>query len=433
MSAVKRFIASLTLAPLFFASAAHADTLEEALAAAYRNNPNLEDARLAVRSAREDSSQAFSGYMPQLGLTTTYGVRTVETETTGFFGPQVSETNLTPATGSVVLQQQLYTGGRRDGQVRAARAGVEGARHGLRATEQDVLLAAIDAYISVQRDERILLLRREHVDSLTRQLAGARRRLEVGEVSRTDVAQSQTRLAGARASLARAEADLASSRARYELVVGEPPNALEPVEPPRVPTALDTAVREAEERHPDILRAVSDRRIAQARIEIERSALRPQVSIVGRYDHTEESSMENDRSDGASAVAQVSVPLFEGGYARSRVRQGEINVDRAEARIEGRRREIVASVISAWNNLAAGQDIVAAAQEQVAAADLAVEGAERERGLGLRSTLDVLNAEEERRNAQVALARAEADATFASFALLASTGALTVTVLDIKE
>ncbi|MDZ4692488.1 TolC family outer membrane protein [Terricaulis sp.] len=430
---MKRLLASLSLAPLFFASAAYADTLEDALATAYRNNPNLEDARLAVRSARENSTQAYAGYLPSLGLTSTYGVRQGETETVGIFGPATSDYDLEPVTANVTLQQQLYTGGRRDGQVRVARAGIEGARHSLRSTEQDVLLAAVDAYVSVQRDERILRLRVEHVDALTRQLSGARRRLEVGEVSRTDVAQAQTRLAAARASLARAEADLASSRARYELVVGAPPAGLEPVEPPQVPRTLDTAVGEAEARHPDILRAMAERRGAQAQIEVERSALRPQVSVVGRYSHETESSSPTDRNEGASAVAQLQVPLFEGGFARSRMRQGQINVGRAEARMEARRRQIVADVISSWNNLEAGRDIVAAAQEQVAAADQAVDGAERERGLGLRSTLDVLNAEEERRDARIALARAEAEATFASFALLASTGALTVSVLDIKE
>jgi len=431
---MKRLLASLSLAPLLLVpGAAFADSLQDALGGAYRNNPNLEDARLAVRAAREGSVQAFAGYLPSLGVTGSYGARHVETETTSIFGPTASEEDLNPGTASVVLQQQLYTGGRRDGQVRAARAGVESARHGLRSTEQDVLLAAVDAYVSVLRDLEIVRLRGEHVEGLTRQLQGTRRRLEVGEVSRTDVAQAQTRLAGARAALARAEADLESSRARYQLVVGEPPQALEPVEAPAAPGDLDAAIREAEERHPDVLRAMSERRGARAQVEVERSALRPQVSVVTRYDHAQESSIPDDRSDGASAVAQFSVPLFEGGFNRSRVRQGQINVRRAETQIESLRREVVANTISAWNNLVAGRDIVAAAEEQVAAASQAVEGAERERGLGMRTTLDVLNAEEELRNAQVALASAEAEATFAGYALLAATGALTVSTIGVKE
>ena len=432
--AMRRLLASLSLAPLLLApGVAAADTLEDALAAAYRNNPNLEDARLAVRSAREDSVQAFASYLPTLGLTSSYGLRNVETETTSIFGPTTTDAELEPRTASVQLQQQLYTGGRRDGQRDLARAGVEGARHVLRSTEQDVLLAAVDAYLSVRRDEEILRLRQEHVQGLERQLSGTRRRLDVGEVSRTDLAQAQTRLAGARAAAARAEADLAASRARYELIVGKPADELAPVERPATPETLDYAVRAAEERHPDVLRAISDRRAARARVEVERAGLRPQVSFVGRYDRLEDSSVENDRSEGASAVAQLSVPLFEGGFARSRVRQGRINVQRAEARIEGERREVVANVVAAWNNLEAGRDIVEAANEQVAAAEEAVVGAERERGLGLRTTLDVLNAEEERRNAQISLVSAEAEYTFSAYALLAATGALTIQTLGVKE
>lgn len=430
---MKRLLASLSLAPLFLAPSAFADTLEEALAAAYRNNPNIEDARLAVRSAREDSVQAFSNYLPGVGLNASYGVRHTDSQTTGFFGPQSTQSQLAPITGSVQLQQQLYTGGRRSGEVQRARAGVEGARHNLRGTEQDILLAAIDAYLSVRRDAEIVRLRIDHVSGLERQVNGVRRRLEVGEVSRTDVAQAQTRLAGARAALARAEAELESSRARYELVVGHAPETLAPAPIPEAPASLDNAVREAEARHPDILQAMADRRAARAQVRVEQSGLRPQVSIAGRYEYAEESSQENDRLEGASAVAQLSVPLYEGGFTRSRTRQSRINVERASARIEAARREVVANVIASWNNLEAGRDIVAAAREQVEAADSALQGAERERGLGLRSTIDVLNAEEERRDALIALARADAEAAFAAFRLLAATGQLTVNVLGLKE
>lgn len=431
---MNRFFASLSLAPLLLAPGeAGADTLEDALTAAYRNNPNLEDARLAVRSAREDSVQAFAGYLPQVGLTSSYGIRNVEVQSTSIFGPTNTQHELEPITASVQMQQQIYTGGRRDGQRDLARASVEGARHGLRATEQDVLLGAVDAYLSVRRDEEVLRLRHEHVAGLERQLAGTRRRLEVGEVSRTDVAQTQTRLSGARAAAARAEADLETSRARYELIVGKAAETLAPVETPQAPGSLEEAVRAAEERHPEILRSVSARRAARAQVEIERSALRPQVSFVGRYDHFEDSSIEDDRSDGGSAVAQFSLPLYEGGFARSRLRQGRINVRRAQAQIEGQRREVVANVVAAWNNLEAGRDVVQSAQEQVEAASQAVEGAERERGLGLRTTLDVLNAEEERRNAQIGLVGAEAEAAFSAYALLAATGVLTIETLDVKE
>lgn len=418
----------LTLALLPFS--AHADTLEDALNAAYRNNPSLEDARLGVRFAREDRIQARGAYLPSLGVTGSYGVQEVETERPGPLGPIVTNTDLEPRTTSVQLSQDLFTGGRRIGQSRLANAGLEGAQQTLRGAEQDVLLAAVGAYLSVQRDEEILRLRTEHVDALTTQLNGARRRLDVGEVSRTDVAQAQTRLAAARAALARAEADLAASRARYVAVIGHAPEDLQPATPPRTPDSLEGAVRLAETTHPDILQARAGVAAARARVTIERAALLPQVSIVGRYDQTEDSNFEDEQRDGGSAVAQFSVPLFEGGLAWSRTRQGRINVDRAEARVELARRTIRSEVVAAWSDYAASGDVLSAVNEQVEAAELAVSGAERERGLGLRSTLDVLNAEEERREAEIALVRARAEAVFAAYALLAATGGLSLENLN---
>jgi outer membrane protein len=146
--------------------------------------------------------------------------------------------------------------------------------------------------------------------------------------------------------------------------------------------------------------------------------------MTGRFATADDSNAENDRSESSAAVATLSVPLFEGGLAWSRTRQGRINVDRAEARTEAQHREIVAEVTRSWNGLIAGREVLAAAEQQVEASDLAVRGAERERGLGMRSTLDVLNAQEEARDALIGRTRAEAEATFASYALLAATGQL---------
>ena len=417
--------ALLALSVLLQAPAAHADTLEEALAAAHRNNPTLEEARLAVRAARQDRVQAAAAYWPTLGVSASIGAQDVEIESSSIFGPSSNESRTNPRSTNVDLTQSLFTGGRRLGVTRLARANVEGAQQGLRATEQDILLAAVDAYLSVQRDEEVLRLRAQHVEGLTRQLAGTRRRLDVGEVSRTDLAQAQTRLAGARAALSRSRAELEASRARYEQIIGHAPTDLAPVMTlPNVAPTLSAAVTEAETQHPDLMRARSSERAAHARTTIERAALLPQVSITGRYEYSDDATYETDRREGTSAVARFSLPIFEGGLAASRARQSEINMQRAEALTEARRREIVANVASAWNNLLATREILDAAREQVETAELAVSGTERERGFGLRSTLDVLDAEEEAREAQVNRARAEAEATFAAFALSAATGSL---------
>ena len=425
---MKRLFASLAVLPALVApSAALAETIEDALLAAHRNNPNLEEARLAVRSAREGRVQARAAYLPSLGISGSYGVQEVESDTIGIFGPATTESELEPSTATAQLTQQLFTGGRRSGQSRLASANLDGAREGLRAREQDVLLAAVDAYLSVLRDEEIVRLRREHVQSLTTLLSGTRRRLDVGEVSRTDVAQAQTRLAGAQASLARSNAQRDNSRARYIAIVGQPAETLTPVAAlPQTPHTLDEALRMAETSHPELGRARSSERAARAQVTIERSALLPQVSLVGRADENHDLSASEPRRESSSAVAQFSMPLFEGGFAWSRTRQGRINVERAQARTEAQRRDVIASVTGAWSSLQASRDVLDAANEQVEASAVAVEGAERERGLGLRSTLDVLNAEEEARNALIARAQANADAVFAAYALMAASGALTI-------
>jgi outer membrane protein len=429
---LRSLLLTVLAAPAIIATAS-ADTLEDALAAAYRNNPTIVDARLAVRSANEDRIQAQAAYLPQVGVSATYGAQETEIESQNFFGPVTNTLRLSPWTGSIQLQQQLYTGGRRLGQSRLARASVEGARHGLRATEQDVLLAAVEAYLTVIRDREIVRLNREHVAGLTRQVAGTRRRLEVGEVTRTDLAQAQSRLAGAEGQLARAASELAQSQARYEAVIGRAPQDLAQAPYPETPDDLDGAIAQAEERHPDLMRARSNVAAARARVDIERAALRPQVSVVTRYDESEAASSVDDRRTGSSAVAQLSVPLFEGGLAASRTRQGRINVQRAQTRVEIERRQIESNIINSWNDLIAGRQIVESANQQVAATQDALYGAERERGIGLRSTLDVLNAEEERRTALENLVRAEAEAKFAAYALLASTGMLGIETLGLDD
>lgn len=421
-------LASLALTPALIApSIALADTIEDALVAAHANNPNLEEARLAVQAAREGRVQARTAYLPTVGISGSYGTQDIESDTDGIFGPQTTETELEPTTATAQLTQQIFTGGRRLGQSRLASANLDGAREGLRGRAQDVLLAAVDAYVAVLRDTEIVRLRAEHVTGLTRLLSGTRRRLEVGEVSRTDVAQAQTRLAGARANLARSRADLETSQARYIAIIGRAPDTLVPVVAlPQTPHTLDEAVRLAEMSHPDLGQARSEERAARAQVTIERAALLPQVSVIGRADEYQDVSVSEMRRESSSAVAQFSMPLFEGGYAWSRTRQGRINVDRAEARTEAQRREVIASVATAWSDLVASREVLTAANEQVEASAIAVEGAERERGLGLRSTLDLLDAEEEARNAQIGRARANADAVVASYALLAASGALTL-------
>jgi outer membrane protein len=281
--------------------------------------------------------------------------------------------------------------------------------------------------LRARRDDEIVRLREDHVASLDEQLRATSRRLDVGDVSRTDLAQAQSRLAGARAALASARSDLEGARARFLEVVGEPAvDLIAPPSSPDLPYSLDAAIADAEATHPLILQAKQSVDASRARVSIERAATRPHVTFEARRDRYEDSDFDNQIEDAESAVAQVSIPLFEGGFASSRTRQSRVNVSRAEAVVEAQRREVVAGVVSAWNELIASRQVVEAAREQVAASEAALSGAEREQGLGLRSTIDVLDAVRERQEAQIALARAEAQAGASSYVLRASMGVLTL-------
>lgn len=405
--------------------AARAETLEDAVVAAYSNNPTLVDARLAVRGAREDGVQARAAYLPRVDFNFDYTTRQYEIDEQSIFGLSHREENLAGRAINLRAAADIYAGGRRRAQDAIADATLGGAQEGLRSAEQEVLLRTVSAYSDVLRDEESARIRAAFVDALGEDLHGAQRRLEVGDVTRTDVAQAQARLARAQAGVAVAQADLEGSRAVYEAVVGVAPGMLAPVDaPPGLGLTLEEALAAAERINPELQRARQDEGVARGRVGIERAALEPQVAIVGNYDFAEERSSPQDFTQGATLTARLAVPLFEGGYARSRMRQGEVNVQRAQQRTESRRRQVLASVVSTWHDLDAARRVVDAARVQLEADETALDGVRREQGIGLRSTLDVLNAQQELLDSRLALVRAERDAYVGVFQLLSAIGAL---------
>lgn len=423
MTALRSF--RLALALVFIGAPAMADTLEDAVHAAYGDNPNLEDARLALSASRENRVQARAGYLPSVTLNTTYGVRQVETEQPSLFGISRTDERLNPGTANVRLSQGLYAGGRRDAQGRLAEAGIAAAQANLEATEQDVLLAVVDAYMGVRTADAIVAIRSRNVEGLERQLHGATRRLQVGEVTRTDVAQAEGRLASARAQFAAAEAERARAIGDYQAVVGIPPNDLAPPPPPPpLPQSFDTALAEAYRLHPLLEQARQNERAAAARIGIERAGSRPRVDVVVDVDHFEQTESADYRRDSSSALLQLSVPLYEGGFTSSRTRQARINLERAAAQTSAQRRDVARSVAGAWNDARAAAVILEMARQQVDATRTALNGVEREHGLGLRTTLDVLDAERDVAEAEIGLIRAESDVFVVSHMLLAAMGVL---------
>jgi outer membrane protein len=424
-----RWGVSLAIVALAAPNVAHAETLADALSAAYRNNPTLEAARLSAASADENTAQARAAYLPTVDVAATAGVRESDVDA----GGGTTSENTEPRSASVIAQQSLYTGGFRGAQSAAARASVARSREDLRAVEQDVMLAAISAYVDVQRDLEFVRIRTADVELLERQLEEARARFDVGDVTLTDVSQAEARLAGSRSGLSQAQASLEASRARYVQVTGEAPGELEaPPAAPALPESLNAAMEQALDTNPDIRGAEADERLAAAQVGIERSALRPQLSAVARWDEAQDSSGPDIRSDSASAVAQLTVPLFEGGFARSRVRQSRLQQQRAESLTEQTERAVVSQLTAAWNDYLSAERVVFSSQEQVRANQLAFEGVQEERSVGLRTSLDVLNAQQELLNSQLAVASAQRDAYVATHAVLQAIGLLDAAALHVN-
>jgi outer membrane protein len=404
---------------------ASAQTLEEALIKAYKGNPTIEAQRLATRQADEGYAQALSNFLPRVNLTASAGTRRVQSKSV--FGPFVSRntSDSDPNGWAVQASQSLFEGGGRMAQIARVDADIDSSQQGLRSTEQQVLFSAITAYVSVRRDEEALRIRMANVELLEQQLNAARERARVGVLTRTDVAQAEARLAGAMAGVATARADLEASKALFQEVIGEPPGALVAPGPFKgLPATVQEAIDMAIDSNPELLAARSGERAAKETVKIEGADLLPTLSLVARYDRAFTEFDGGDNTDTTSATANFSMPLFEGGFARSRTRSAKIGVIRAQAAIEETRRAVTADVVEAWNDYQATLRVIDASQQQVKANTLALEGVTLESDAGERTTLDVLNARQELLDAQLSLVRAERDAYVAGSSLMLAVGRL---------
>lgn len=407
------------------ASVASAETLADAIALAYQTNPTLQGQRASQRALDESVVQARTGLRPQINASA---------DVSAADGDGNGDASRSSGAG-VSVSQPLYTGGRVSSQISAAQADVLTGQEGLRSVEASVLQAVITAYVDVRRDQERLRISQENVAVLQRQLDEARARFEVGEITRTDVAQAEARFAASRASLASAQAQLAISRASYAAVVGQNPGDLEP-EPSLeglLPTAVENAFDAAEQNNSQILGAQYAERASAARVATARSARLPSITATGSvgYDATATSvspAFSNNAFDNygrsVSGRVGVSVPLFTGGLISSQVRAAQERNNADRQAIEETRRTVLRTVSQAWNSLIGARANLTANEEQVRAARIAFEGVRQEAQVGLRTTLDVLNAEQELRNAELSLVSARHDEYVAAAVLLSAMGKL---------
>lgn len=417
---MKRMLSAVAMSALMIGlapgGAALAQSLEETLVAAYASNPTLAAERARLRQTEEGFFQARSARLPSLSVDGSVS-EGVDTWNGGVDNDGASY--------GVTLSQSLYRGGRTSGQIDAALARIEAGRERLRSTEQGVLLDAVSVHVNVVRDQQVVAIRRNNVEVLAEQLRAARDRFEVGEITRTDVAQAEARLSGARAQLSAAQAALAASRAGYARVTG-----VEPVEPeaasaaPNLPEDFAAAVEVAIANNPDLLAAQFGEQAANEAVRVARGALMPEVGLRARASESRDNDFSGQGRGSTTVTAQVTMPIFTGGLNRSQVRQARAAADEARLGSLTVRRQIVEGATNAWNNYLAALAVIESSREAVRANEIAFEGVEQEAFVGLRTTLDVLNAEQELLNSRLELVRAERDLTVASFALLQAMGLL---------
>ena len=412
---------------------ASAETLESALAQAYRNNPQLNAQRASLRAVDENVSQALAGYRPHVTGSIDSGYQHYESHTLSAAGYVITNTNISPRGGTVGLVQNVFNGERTGNSTRQAESQILAGRETLRNTEQSVLLDGATSYMNVMRDSAILDLQRRNVQVLQEQLKQTRDRFNVGEVTKTDVAQAESRLAAAQSQVLAAEANLKASQAAYRRVIGvEPVGMANGMPVDRFsPRSLEASVDLGWKTHPQVTSAQYTVDAALYAVKVAEGALYPTITaeanVTKRWDLAPGSM---DQTTG-TVLGRLAVPIYQGGAEYSVIRQTKETLGQRRIELDLARDQIRAAVVQAWSQLEATKAQIIAAQAQVTATEVALNGVREEARVGQRTTLDVLNAQQELVNARVALVTAQRDRVVASFTLLAAVGRLSPQVLSL--
>jgi outer membrane protein len=441
MRGVKAFTgaaASVLLLALSGPVPALADTIEAALVRAYQNNPQLNSQRAIVRSTDENVPQALSGYRPKVAVTASAGYQYTDVHTTSGGTPtQIVRTGIhgtnAPRSVGATITQNLYNGQQTANRTRAAESQVSAAREGLRVLEQSVLLSAATIYMDYLRDSAIVEVQKSNVRVLEQTLKQTQDRFNVGEVTRTDVAQSEAQLAAGKTQLLTAEANLTTTRSNFRRIIGNEPVALAPGSPVDryLPGTLPGAVELGLTQNPNVTAAMFGIDISYLQVKVNEGALLPTVNLQASVQQANEQQLTIFSSFGASAIAQLSIPVYNGGAEYSLIRQSKETLTQQRLVLEQQRDQTRANVVTAWGQLVAGKAQVQSAQSQVTASEIALNGVREEAKAGQRTTLDVLNAQQALVNARVALVTAQHDRVVASYSVLNTIGRLSPQVLNL--
>jgi outer membrane protein len=412
-------------AALLLVSPASAATLVEVLAWAYSSNPQLNAQRAELRATDEGVPQAKSGYRPSIFANGQVAAERLDNEVTG------SDTRY-PRSVNLQIEQPIFLGFRTKNSVRAAESSVLAGREVLRSTEQDVLLDAVTAFMDVAQNQAIVSLRSQNLEFLREQVRAANDRLNVGEGTRTDVAQTNASLSQGLSDYAAAVATLAASNATYQMVIGRPPDTIGAVKnvDKMLPRSLDAAIALGRVNHPSITAANFNIDVASFNVKVIEGEFLPRVTVTGEVAHS-----DNDTAAGwtnsASIVGQVSVPIYQAGEPDARARQAKETLGQLRIQHDLARDTVRQSVVAAWSQLDAARSQIRAADQQVSAQQLVLSGIIEERNVGQRTTLDVLDSQQDLINARISQVTARRNSVVAAYTVLSSIGALSAAKLGL--
>jgi outer membrane protein len=419
MHFTRLLLSAAAVAALATSASAETFTLNEALGVAYETNPQLEAARAGLRATDEGVAQANSSFRPNVSAGGSYGYEKISPAIGGLPTAQ-------PLTGQLQLNQTLFNYSN-IAQISKAKSQVKAGRAQLVSEEESVLLAAVTAYMNVVRDEATVKLRENNVAVLQKQRDATQEQFKVGELTRTDVAQSQARLAGAQADLINAQGLLAISRANFEHEIGRPAETLE-TEPslPTLPKEQQSVLDLALKLNPNLLAARENVKAADHQVDVALGALMPQVTVNGQYQYAQDSpSFGPFAAHSFTVLGNVNVPIFQGGAEDAAVRQAKELRGQAEMLAADTERQVIEQARTSWQAYTSAVATITSNQAQVEANKVAYQGVKLEQQVGARTILDVLNAEQELLNSQVSLVTSKRDAAVAAYQLLSAIGTLT--------
>lgn len=445
--------------------AAEAESISGALARAYSGNPDLNQQRAGTRATDETVARAKASYRPQVtgtgsvgfnhtelslgssttttsNATNTAGAGAVAAGGTGLGAVSSNSSaasslnaNTFPSSAALTVTQNIFNGNRSANGVRQAESNVLQSREQTRNTEQNTLLNGATAYMNVLRDVAILELNKNNITVLEEQLRQTRDRFNVGEVTRTDVAQSESSLATARSNYFTSQGNNRTSFANYRQVIGDEPRRLEAARPvdPLLPHSLNEAVAVALSEHPSVQAALHATDIAQLQVQLNEAQLYPTLNLVGNVQAANAyEGYPSGRLFNGSILGQLNIPIYSGGDTYASVRQAKELLSQARLQADLQRDTVRANVVSSWGQLESAKAVIRSSQAAVKASEIALDGVREEAKVGQRTTLDVLNAQQTLLQSRVNLVSAQRDRVVASYAVLASVGRLSAATLGLN-